>query len=158
MAVDSADPVRYGHDRLTAALRDSGVDVIVELSRDDCVWMPPNDTSLYGKDEVREWFEEYFESFRITVLEETERQVIPMGDWVYDRWSYAVAIVPLGGGERIRDDGRAVVLWQREADGDWRISQLMFNSIRPIGSGTSRFMVRMMERRDQARDGSGQGD
>jgi hypothetical protein len=40
---------------------------------------------------------------------------------------------------RIRDDGRLLTVWKQEADGVWRIAQTMWNSIRPIGSGTSRY-------------------
>ena len=69
-----------------------------------------------------------------------------MDDWAVERWGYTVAIVPVKSGERIRDDGRFFILWSRDADGTWRMSQAMFNSIRPIGSGTSRFLSRMLEK------------
>ena len=152
MSMDIADPIRSGHESFVGALKSGGVDEIASLACEDCVWMPPNETSLYGRDEVREWFEEYFQHFRITALGETERDVTRMGPWALERWAYSVAILPLGGGERIRDDGRALVLWKEEADGSWKIAQFIFNSMRPIGSGTSRFMVRMMARRKQRED------
>lgn len=147
MPKDENDPVRDGHGRFMEACRCGDVDAIVSLLAENCVWMPTNETSLYGRGEAREWFEEYFADFRITVLSETEREVTRIGDWAVERWAYTVAIEPLGGGERIRDDGRFLVIWKKESDGQWRIFQFIFNSIRPIGSGTSRFMVRMMGRR-----------
>jgi hypothetical protein len=36
-------------------------------------------------------------------------------------------------------------LWKRD-EGVWRIAQAMFNSIRPVGSGTSRFFTRLKNR------------
>lgn len=158
MSRDPADPIRPEHDQFTEALKNGDVEAIVALAAEDCVFMPPNDTSLYGPEEVRDWFGEYFRHFRIAVLEETERAVTPMGDRAFDRWSYAVAILPTNGGDRIRDDGRAVVLWERVREDTWKMAQLIFNSMRPIGSGTSRFMVRMMEHRRPGFGGSGQGD
>ena len=55
----------------------------------------------------------------------------------------------VGWGERIRDDGRFLTVWKLD-DGVWRITQAMFNSMRPIGSGTSRFLVRLKNRADQS--------
>jgi len=72
-----------------------------------------------------------------------------MGDWAVERFAYMVAIQPLHGGERIRDDGRFLTVWKLD-DGVWRITQAMFNSMRPIGSGTSRFLVRLKNRADQS--------
>ena len=62
----------------------------------------------------------------------------------------AIAIAPVKGGAPIGDDSRRFVLWKREPDGIWRISQSMSNSIRPIGSGTSRFLSRMMDRKKRS--------
>ena len=147
MSDHSADPIREAHQSFIQGCKNGDVDALVSLLGEECVWMPNNETSLYGRDEAREWFEEYYEDFRITALSETERDLTLAGEWAFERWAYSVAIVPVKGGERIRDDGRFIMLWKREADGDWKISQFMFNSVRPIGSGTSKFMVRMLDRR-----------
>ena len=147
MSNDITDPIQAGHQQFIEGCKSGNVEMIVSLLSEDCVWMPTNETSLYGRDEAREWFEEYYQDFRMTALSETERDVTMMGAWAFERWAYSVAIVPVNGGERIRDDGRFVVLWQQEADGTWKIAQFIFNSVRPIGSGTSKFMVRMMDRR-----------
>jgi hypothetical protein len=66
-----------------------------------------------------------------------------------ERSAYAVAIPPTKGGDRIRDDGRWSILWKQQSDGNRRMVQGMFNSVRPIGSGTSRFISRMASRNKQ---------
>ena len=121
------------------------VTAIVSLFCDNGVMMPPNETSLYGREELQEWHDEYFRDFKVVTLSDTEREVSMLGEWAVERWAYMVAIVPLKGGERIRDDGRFLILWHREPDGVWRISQAIFNSIRPVGAGTSRFLARVMQ-------------
>jgi uncharacterized protein (TIGR02246 family) len=131
------------------AARAGDVAALVSLHCEDAVLMPPNETSLYGRAEVKEWYEKYLEHFRLVTLSETERQVRILNDWAIVVWSYTVAIAPTKGGERIRDDGRFFMVWKREPDGAWRISHAMFNSIRPIGSGTSRFLSRMSQRRSE---------
>jgi ketosteroid isomerase-like protein len=141
------DPIKAPHELFVDGCTSGKVDRIVTLLDDDCVFMPTNETTLYGREEAREWFDEYYRDFTITSLTPSERDVTLMGEWALERWAYTVAIVPVKGGERIRDDGRWVMLWKQNSEGDWKITQLIFNSIRPIGSGTSKFMVRMMDRR-----------
>jgi ketosteroid isomerase-like protein len=153
--MSASDPVRESHELFIEACKTCSVGDIVSILADDCVWMPANETTMYGLDEIREWFEEYFENFRLAALAEAERSITVIADCAIERWDYSVAILPLAGGQRIRDDGRFLMVWTRQADGSWKIVQFMANSMRPIGSGTSRFMVRMMQRGKEA---SGQGD
>ena len=146
-ASSDPDPTASSHKRYIDAIEAGDVPAIVSIFCEDAILMPPNEPSLYGKKEVTEWHEEYFQHFRIAVHSQTEREVTVIdGEFAVERRAHMVAIAPINGGERIRDDGRWLVLWKREPDGIWKISQAMFNSIRPIGSGTSRFLARMNER------------
>jgi len=142
------DPLRESHQRFIDSVKAGDIATIVSLYTDTAVLMPPNDMSLWGKKELEEWHQEYFADFSIVTFAEIERDVTLMGDWAVERFAYMVAIQPLHGGERIRDDGRFLVVWKLD-NGVWRIAQAMFNSMRPIGSGTSRFLVRLKNRADQ---------
>jgi len=144
------DPVADAHQLHIDALKRNDVETLTAQFCEDAVFMAPNETTLYGRSEVREWYEEYFENFQITAIGVSEREVTVLDGWAIDRFGYTIAIQPLSGGERIRDDSRWFGLWKREPDGVWRISQAMFNSIRPIGSGTSRFISRMSQKRKAA--------
>jgi ketosteroid isomerase-like protein len=112
--------------------------------------MPPNDTSLYGPDEVRDWCKEYFEYFRVTSITEPDREVTMSGELAIEQTSYMAVITPMKGGTRIRDDGRMVTIWKQQPDSSWKIWRLMWNSTRPVGSGTNRFMSRMLQKRYRA--------
>ena len=142
------DPIAPLQESYLQALKTGNVEQLVSLCCEDVVFMPPNETSLYGKAEVKDWYEEYFEHFQIASLSMTERDLLVLDGWAIERRSHMIAIVPLKGGERIRDDGRALFVWKRETGGAWKIAQFIVNSTRPIGSGTSRFLVRMKERED----------
>jgi ketosteroid isomerase-like protein len=131
---------------INAALK-GDIDTIVSLACDDIVAMSPNETTLYGKAEWKEWWEEYFQYFRIVALTESDRDVTCNGDFMIEVSGYMVALDAAGGGGRIRDDGRWLTIWKREADGSWRISQTMWNSVRPIGSGTNRYISRLMQKK-----------
>jgi ketosteroid isomerase-like protein len=146
----ATDPIADRHQLHFAASKSGDGEALSLLFCEDAVLMAPNETTLYGRPEVREWWDEYFENFQITALGVTERDVTVLDGWVIERFAYTIAITPVAGGERIRDDSRWFAVWRRDADGVWRVAQAMFNSIRPIGSGTSRFISRMSQRRNKA--------
>jgi len=138
---DSHDPFGASHRNYIAAVISGDVDSVVSLFHKDGILMPPNDRSVYGDMELREWHQDYFQHFTIVSLQETDRDVKVLGDWAIERWTYNVSIEALAGGESIRDEGRFLKNWTREPDGIWRIAYAMFNSMQPVGSGTSRFLA-----------------
>ena len=129
------------------AMKAGDVDGLMTVFADDVVYMPPNDTTLYGKAEVKSWHEEYFQYFRPTIFTFPEIDVTITGDWAVARYPYIIAIVPVSGGTRIRDDGRILSIWKRDTDGSWKIWQSLWNSIKPIGIGTNRYMSRLMQKK-----------
>jgi hypothetical protein len=58
-----------------------------------------------------------------------------------------VAITPASGENRIRDDGRVLAFWKRDGSGTWRIWQQLWNSAKPVGIGTNRYMARLMHKK-----------
>jgi ketosteroid isomerase-like protein len=141
------DPIfAYRHAFLQAA-KDGDVDGLVALAADDIVSMSPNDTTVYGKAEYRAWWEEYFQYFKFEAFTEPERSVVMNGDYATEHSVYMLAIVPASGGNRIRDDGRSLTVWKRQQDGSWKIWQMLWNSITPIGIGTNRYMSRLMQKK-----------
>jgi uncharacterized protein (TIGR02246 family) len=143
------DPIEARNKAMVEASKRADVEALAELFCEDAVLMAPNETTLYGRSEVREWWEEYFENFRVTAFAITEREVTMLDGWGMERYAYTFAITPIAGGERIRDDSRWFSVWRRDADGVWRVYHAMMNSIRPIGSGTSRFISRMSQKRNK---------
>jgi ketosteroid isomerase-like protein len=140
------DPVIEGHKIWVGMSRTADFAQLESILCDDIILMPPNDTSLFGKAEVIEWFREYFSNFQIANLTPTERDVFVSGDVAIEHWTYMVAIKEIEGTDRIRDDGRFLTIWKKQPDGSWKISHSIWNSIRPIGSGTSRFLALMKRR------------
>ena len=123
------------------------LDRIISQFADDAVVMPPNDSTLYGLAEVRAWWEEYFQYFRIASSVETERETTVAGDQMFERTSVSITIVPKESGARIQDDMRGLTIWKRQADGGWKISHQMWNSTKPVGSGTNRYMTRILHKK-----------
>jgi ketosteroid isomerase-like protein len=140
------DFLAQAHHRMVDALKKSDLRIVTSMFAEDIVLMPPNDTSIYGREEAVEWFGEYFAHFRIEGLAYTDRVVTALEGWAIERFNYRVAIQPIVEGERIVDEGRFLTVWKRDSNGEWKIAQQMWNSSRPIGSGTSRFMALLKQR------------
>ena len=105
------------------------LDRIVSQYADDAVVMPPNDSTLYGLAEVRAWWEEYFQYFRIASSVETERETTVADDQMFERTSVSITIVPKESGARIQDDMRTLTIWKRQADGSWKLHRDIWNSL-----------------------------
>jgi uncharacterized protein (TIGR02246 family) len=135
------------HERVLTASLAGDVNALLSLYADDAILMPPNDTTLFGKDEIRAWWEEYFEFFRVTSTVQTEHEVTVAGDQLFDRTAFSATIVPKLQGARITDDIRSLTVWTRAADGGWKISHQIWNSTQPVGSGTNRYMTRMVQKK-----------
>jgi ketosteroid isomerase-like protein len=143
----SQNPHENTSQRILDASLSGDMSVLMSLFADDAVVMPPNDTTLFGKAEIQAWWEDYFKHFRITSSVETEREVTVVEEQIFERAAVSVVIVPRERGPRIRDDIRDLVMWKRDPSGNWKISHMIWNSIKPVGSGTNRYMTRMLQKK-----------
>jgi len=141
------DPISAYRLAFLQAAKAGDVEALVDQAADDIVSMGPNDTTVYGKAEYRSWWEEYFQYFKVEAFTEPERSVVMNGDYATEHSAYMLAIVPASGGNRIRDDGRILTIWRRQPGGSWKIWQMLWNSVMPIGIGTNRYMSRLMQKK-----------
>ena len=130
------------------AMKEGNSEALFALLADDVVFMPPADRTLHGKSEVKDWVDDYFEYFRILELDQTETSATILGDVLVERAAVSVKLEPLKDGAPIYDETRILSVWRRQTDGSWKLWQMIWNSVKPIGAGTNRFLVRFMQNRD----------
>jgi len=143
------DPVRESNLAFMASMKAGNVAQLVALLEDGMVFMPPADRTLHGKAEVQEWYEEYFKYFTVLNLDPSERTVDVVGDCLVERISVSVKLEPKKEGTPIYDEARILNVWRRQSGGSWKVWQSMWNSLKPIGAGTSRFLVQFMQRGEE---------
>jgi ketosteroid isomerase-like protein len=141
------DPILAYREKFIRAAKAGDVDTLVSLVTDDVVMMSPNDSTVYGNAEYRAWWEEYFQYFQLMAFDEPERDVVVNGDFATEYSAYMIAIVPGSGGSRIRDDGRTFTIWKRQPDDSWKMWQTIWNSTKPVGIGTNRYMSRLLQKK-----------
>ena len=120
------------------AMKAGDSEALIGFLTDDVVFMPPADRTLFGKSEVREWVDEYFQYFRILELDQSETSAMAIGDVLVERAAVSVKLEPRKDGAPIYDETRILSVWRLQADGTWKLWQMIWNSVKPIGAGTSR--------------------
>jgi ketosteroid isomerase-like protein len=93
--------------------------------QEDAILMPPNHEVIRG----REGIQAHFGAF--PTLSDVRLEQIDVGggpDWAYVRGSYSMTIhipnVPIPASDR----GKYIELWEKQADGSWKIARDIYNS------------------------------
>jgi ketosteroid isomerase-like protein len=149
--LEATDPLLAPSRAYMEAIKTRDFDKLTGLLDPEAIFMPPNDTTLFGPAEVLEWWKEYFDFFRLTSISESEREVTVSGELAVEISMHMIVITPVKGGTRIRDDARIFKIWKRQPDGSWKMWRVMWNSIRPVGAGTNRYMSKLLQKRSRAK-------
>ena len=116
-----------------AAVNAEGMDRIVASYTDDAVLMPPNEPAISGSEAVESWFRANFEELTAELsLSSDEVQV--SRDWAFDRGTYALTLTSRAEEERIEDNGKYIVILQKQPDGSWKYARSIWNSDKPLPS------------------------
>ncbi|HXE89914.1 MAG TPA: nuclear transport factor 2 family protein [Terriglobales bacterium] len=95
------------------------LDKVVDLYAKDALYLPAHDDPIHGRARIREFLRGSLEkgasdfTLQIDFIQRA-------GDLAYDVGRYAVSLHQ-DDGSRKRDRGRYLVVWQRQAAGDWRM-------------------------------------
>ncbi len=131
-APQSADPslITSRSDAWEAALNAKDIDALVAIYTSDARVMPPNNEMQRGGAAVRAEFGAMIDAGLSVEL--TTVDVLISGDMGYDYGTYA-----LYSGDETVDVGKYIETWQRGDDGQWRISNDIWNSDRPAAAAES---------------------
>ena len=103
---------------------------LAELYSDDAVLMLPNEPARVGNQAVQSSFQGSFDQFTAELsLASDEVQVT--ADLAFDRGTYTIKLTPKSGGEVIEDNGKWIVILQKQPDGSWKIARDIGNSDNP---------------------------
>ncbi|MFG0329944.1 MAG: nuclear transport factor 2 family protein [Phycisphaerales bacterium] len=123
------------HEAFVDAINSNDLDTFLSSVTDDVVFMPPHGPRLVGRAEVAPWAAGYLDAYSIHWTKTTLEFVVS-GDWAFEQYSYESADTPRdGGGEVVRDRGKGIAIFRREADGVWRVARDAWNSDLPASTG-----------------------
>ncbi|MGH7464934.1 MAG: YybH family protein, partial [Longimicrobiales bacterium] len=100
---------------------------VASLYSEDAVLMPPNAEAEDGRDAVRE----HLTGFPPLQAIDFERVHIDgSGDLAYVQGRYTMTFA-MPDGQTMEDRGKYIEIWERQDDGQWRITRDIFNSDLP---------------------------
>jgi len=133
MKTDTETDVRQIDDilrRIEAAENAGDATAMIDLLAEDAVIMAPDQPVQEGKaacaafltDVIASLFEQF--DRRIAYV---SAEVRVIGEYAFDRGSFAFSIAPRSGGDTSRETGKYLFLYSRAADGSWKIARAIVN-------------------------------
>jgi uncharacterized protein (TIGR02246 family) len=114
-------------DEFTAAFNAGDAAKVASLYASDAVLMPPHEPVITGHDAIEKHNKELFDMFTATIkISSGESKVF--GDRALDRGTYTIELTPKTGGSSMMDEGKYLVLLQRQSDGSWKITHDIDNT------------------------------
>ncbi len=116
--------------RFVAALERGDSLTAVASYADDAVIMMPNEQTWRGLDGAKKGFAGFLTQASIKNAKVSTDDVMVRGDLAVETGHYEWTIVPKGGKE-MKDKGKYLTVWKRQADGAWKIVRDINNSDLP---------------------------
>jgi uncharacterized protein (TIGR02246 family) len=102
-------------------------DALVAVFTDNAVVLPPGEAQLNSREAIRSWAQNLANEFTVRGGY-TGSDVQVVGDWAIERYTGFLTVTPKKGGPPVEDHLRGIHVYQRQADGSWRITQDIWNS------------------------------
>lgn len=134
----SADPLPDFHalfaERYMEPFNAKDIPAWLDAFAEDAVGLHNGLPPLVGRDAIRGFGEAVRDGFELAEIDAQVDEIRQSGNWVYTRGSYVSTFVPKAGNESApsgQQPGKFLLLWERQADGDWKIILDMGNSNGP---------------------------
>ena len=116
----------------SAAAAAKNVDKTVSFYSDDAVVMPPNAPSATTKEAIRNVWKDFFTSpGSVISWKATKVEVAKSGDLACVSGTYEETTTDAGG-KPVKDRGKYVEVWEKQADGKWKCGADIWNSELPV--------------------------
>ncbi len=104
---------------------------------DDLIYMPPDGCTVRGKPAFESFINGFFDAFTAEIEMVAEETVVT-GDWAFQWGSVKGTVRPKETGDSTTMDSTYLYVYQRQADGTWRIARDIYNSnVPPDGSSST---------------------
>ena len=118
--VDAHSQTDNIHKRYVEAINTNDVDQVLALVTDDVVFQHPGAPEIVGKDALRDWIQAYLDAVSTSWVK------IPIGltvseDLAAERYSYRGTDTDKASGAVSIDEGKGIIVFRREEDGEWRV-------------------------------------
>ena len=120
-------------EREVTALSGGVPDSVATVYASDIVIMPPNEPTVTGIDNVRNWFKATTDQFNVAG-KYSNANVTLAGDWAFEQYVGELTLTPKKGGKPTVEQFKGMHIYRRQPDGSWRITHDVFNSPAPAAA------------------------
>jgi uncharacterized protein (TIGR02246 family) len=107
---------------------------VAALYADNATLMPSNHAAVSGKAAIEAFLQQEYAAMSMA-LTVTPRETKAAGDMGYDTGTTAITLTPKAGGKAMSSSGKYAVTLARQADGSWKITNLIYNEDMPMSMG-----------------------
>lgn len=127
------------NERYLQAINEENIGALSDLTTDGHVMLPPNSEPVVGKSANDALNGGAFKRYDFSETWTPVETVID-GDLAFQRGTFTTIATPKGEGNRLEVSGSFMRIYQRQPNGEWRMTRDMFNSSSPAtrGSASSR--------------------
>jgi len=120
------------NERYLAAINDEDIAALSALTTDGHIMLPPNQEPVVGKAANDAMNGGAFERYEFSETWQPVETVID-GDLAFQRGTFTTIANPkTDDGDRLEVSGSFMRIYQRQANGEWRMTRDMFNSSTPL--------------------------
>ena len=119
------------NERYLRSINEEDIAALSDLTTDGHVMLPPNSEPVVGKSANDAMNGGAFERYDFSETWTPVETVID-GNLAFQRGTFTTIATPKGDGQRLEVSGSFMRIYQRQANGDWRMTRDMFNSSTPL--------------------------
>jgi uncharacterized protein (TIGR02246 family) len=124
-------------DEYTAAWKASDAERIGKLYTDDAMILLVNHPTIVGRAATAKDSQDFFDKFTPVAFECPSQEMKFAGDWGFARGIYKDTYVAKAGGKSVSDQGKYIIIVQRQPDGSWLMSRDIHDSDGPSAAATN---------------------
>ena len=117
-------------DQHVSAINSGDAAAEASLYTNDAIKMPTNQPVVTGNEAIRSWTQNMIDQFTLKLAVSSDELKVA-GDWAFLRSIYTQSMTPKAGGEPTEDNGKYLVIFERQPDGCWKAARDIWNSDNP---------------------------
>lgn len=98
---------------------------VVSVYAEDGILLPPNAPAVQGRAAMQTFFSGLP---KITAFSQRVVEIEGQGNIAYPRGTYEMTMMPPGAKAPLKDTGKVIAVWRKQADGSWLVARVMWNS------------------------------
>jgi uncharacterized protein (TIGR02246 family) len=125
--MDDRETIEHRREEFLNAFNREDVAALERYCSEDTISMGPNRPTIRGIEAQSAVWREGFAAAKSLLFIFPEELEL-MGDVAIDRHRWVLDSMPKRGGRPVHDEGKAVWIWRRQADGGWTVTRSIWNS------------------------------